>query len=129
MAAPAPRTPVQGGGYHRAGGRFTVTGSGDIAPDVPGGAGPGQTLDHTLVGAFAGLIAVVVVGTMFITAEYRRGLIRTTFAASPRRGRVLAAKAIVIGAVTFAAGLVGRRRRGPARRASCCATTATPCTR
>jgi ABC-type transport system involved in multi-copper enzyme maturation permease subunit len=98
-------TPVQGGGYHQAGGRFTVTGSGDIAPDTPGGAGPGQTLDHTLVGAFAGLIAVVVVGTMFITAEYRRDLIRTTFAASPRRGRVLAAKAIVIGSVTFAATL------------------------
>jgi ABC-type transport system involved in multi-copper enzyme maturation permease subunit len=42
---------------------------------------------------------------MFITAEYRRHLIRTTFAASPRRGRVLAAKAIVIGSVTFAAAL------------------------
>ena len=103
---PSAATPVQGGGYHLAGGRFTVTGSGDIAPDTPGGAGPGQTLDHTLVGAFAGLIAVVVVGTMFMTAEYRRCLIRTTFAASPRRGRVLAAKAIVIGSVTFAAGLV-----------------------
>jgi ABC-type transport system involved in multi-copper enzyme maturation permease subunit len=97
--------PVQGGGYHQADGRFAVTGSGDIAPDTPGGAGPGQTLDGTLVGAFAGLIAVVVVGTMFITAEYRRDLIRTTFAASPRRGRVLAAKAIVIGSVTFAAAL------------------------
>ena len=43
---------------------------------------------------------------MFITAEYRRGLIRTTLIASPRRGRVLAAKAIVIGSVAFAAGLV-----------------------
>ena len=44
---------------------------------------------------------------MFMTAEYRRGLIRTTLAASPRRGRVLAAKALVIGAVAFAAGLLG----------------------
>ncbi len=77
------------GGYHQAGGRFTVTGSGDIAPVVAGPA----------------LIAVIVVATMFITAEYRRGLIRITLAASPRRGRVLAAKAIVIGSVTFAAGL------------------------
>jgi ABC-type transport system involved in multi-copper enzyme maturation permease subunit len=93
------------GGYHQAGGTFRVTGSGDIAPDVPGGAGPGQTLDHTLVGALAGLIAVAVVATMFVTAEYRRGLIRTTFAASPRRGRVLAAKAVVIGVVSFVAGL------------------------
>ncbi len=67
---------------------------------------PARDLAQTLVGAFAGLIAVVVVAAMFITAEYRRGLIRTTFAASPRRGRVLAAKAMVLGAVTFVAGVV-----------------------
>jgi len=42
---------------------------------------------------------------MFVTAEYRRGLIRTTLTASPRRAQVLAAKAIVIGSVAFAAGL------------------------
>jgi ABC-type transport system involved in multi-copper enzyme maturation permease subunit len=47
-----------------------------------------------------------VVATMFITAEYRRGLIRVTLTASPRRGRVLAAKAVVIASVAFAAGLV-----------------------
>jgi ABC-type transport system involved in multi-copper enzyme maturation permease subunit len=47
------------------------------------------------------------VAALFMTAEYRRGLIRVTFAASPARGRVLAAKAVVIGAVTFAAGLAG----------------------
>jgi ABC-type transport system involved in multi-copper enzyme maturation permease subunit len=50
---------------------------------------------------------VIVVAAMFMTAEYRRGLIRVTFAASPRRGRVLAAKAVVIGSVTFLAGLAG----------------------
>lgn len=44
---------------------------------------------------------------MFITSEYRRKLIRTTQAASPRRGRVLAAKAVVIGAVSFVAGAIG----------------------
>jgi hypothetical protein len=33
-------------------------------------------------------------------------MIRTTFAASPRRGRVLAAKALVLGGATFVAGLV-----------------------
>ena len=48
----------------------------------------------------------LVIGVMFITAEYRTGLIRTTFTASPRRGRVLAAKAIVLGAVTFTATLI-----------------------
>ncbi len=91
-------------GFAQAGGRFTVSGSGDIAP--AGSSDTGQPVEHTLAGAFAGLIAAVVIGVMFMTAEYRRGLIRTTFAASPRRGRVLAAKAVVIAAVTFVAGLV-----------------------
>ena len=50
---------------------------------------------------------MVVLGALFITVEYRRGLIRLTLAATPRRGRILAAKAVVIGAVTFAAGLIG----------------------
>jgi ABC-type transport system involved in multi-copper enzyme maturation permease subunit len=95
-------------GFQRAGDRFTVTGSGDIAPQVAGGAGgdPNSTIEDHLMGAFAGLIVLVVIGAMFMTAEYRRGLIRTTLAATPRRGRVLAAKAIVIAAVTFAASLV-----------------------
>jgi ABC-type transport system involved in multi-copper enzyme maturation permease subunit len=57
------------------------------------------------VGTFAGLLIVIVVGTTFITAEYRRGLIRTTLAATPRRGRVLAAKAVVIGTVAYLTGL------------------------
>jgi ABC-type transport system involved in multi-copper enzyme maturation permease subunit len=97
------------GGYHQAGARFTVTGSGDIAPVIAGSGNegdPAATLTNYLVGTFAGLIAVIVVATMFITAEYRRGLIRITLTASPRRGRVLAAKALVIGSVTFVAGLV-----------------------
>jgi ABC-type transport system involved in multi-copper enzyme maturation permease subunit len=94
--------PASAQGFTQAGGRFTVSGSGDIAP----APNAGQTAQNTLAGTFAGLIAAVVIGVMFITAEYRRGLIRTTFAASPRRGRVLAAKAIVLAVVTFAAGLV-----------------------
>ena len=96
-------------GYQQAGGTFTVTGSGDIAPVTAGPgsqAGPSGTIEQHLVGTFAGLIAVVVIATMFITAEYRRGLIRVTLAASPRRGRVLAAKAAVIGLVTFVTGLI-----------------------
>jgi hypothetical protein len=93
------------GDFQHAADQFTVTGTGDIAPTVSGAAGLGVTIAQTLVGVFAALIAVVVVGAMFMTAEYRRGLIRVTFAATPRRGRVLAAKAVVIAAVTFAAGL------------------------
>jgi hypothetical protein len=97
---------AQGGGYRQSGGALIVTGSGDIAPDLPGGdGGTGGSVADTLVGTFAGLIAVLVVGTMFITAEFRRGLIRVTLTASPQRNRVLAAKAIVTGGVTFVVGL------------------------
>jgi ABC-type transport system involved in multi-copper enzyme maturation permease subunit len=88
-------------GFREAGNRLTVSGSGDIGP-----ADAGTALQSALAGAFGGLIAVVVIGVMFITAEYRRGLIRTTFTASPRRGKVLAAKAIVLGGITFVTGLI-----------------------
>jgi hypothetical protein len=93
------------GGYQQAGGTFAVTGSGDIAPASPGAAGIGTTVAQSLAGTFAALIAVTVVGAVFITTEYRSGLVRVTLTASPRRGRVLAAKAAVMGAVTFAGGL------------------------
>jgi len=94
-------------GYHQVAGRFTVSGSGDIAPLTAGalGDGPNITVRDYLLGTFAGLIAVAVVAAMFMTAEYRRGLIRTTLAASPDRRRVLAAKAVVIGSAAFVAGL------------------------
>jgi ABC-type transport system involved in multi-copper enzyme maturation permease subunit len=95
------------GRFRAAAGAFTVTGSGDIAPAGPGPTNIGMPADDGFVGAFAGLIVVIVVGAVFITAEYRRGLIRTTLAAAPGRGRVLAAKAVVIGLVAFVAGVVG----------------------
>jgi ABC-type transport system involved in multi-copper enzyme maturation permease subunit len=96
------------GSYRTSGTAVTISGSGDIAPLVsgPGAAGPTSTFEQPLAGLFGGLIAVVVVAAMFVTTEYRRGLIRTTLAADPRRGRVLAAKAVIAGAVAFAVGLV-----------------------
>jgi ABC-type transport system involved in multi-copper enzyme maturation permease subunit len=94
--------PSNSGGFQQtSSGAFTITGSGDIAPDP----NAGLTIQRTLSGAFAGLIVVIVLATMFITGEYRRGLIRTTLAASPRRARALAAKALVIGSVAFLVGL------------------------
>jgi len=102
-------SPGTGIGYVRVTpGAVTVSGSGDIAPLAtgPGASGPVSVFEQPLTGLFAGLIAIVVVAAMFFTVEYRRGLIRTTLAASPRRGRVLAAKATVVGAVAFVVGLV-----------------------
>jgi ABC-type transport system involved in multi-copper enzyme maturation permease subunit len=97
------------GKYQQAGPAFTVTGSGDIAPNVPNGPdGVGESPTRAIAtGTFFALLVMVVVGAVFVTAEYRRGLIRTTLTASPRRGRVLAAKAAVLAAVTFAVGLAG----------------------
>jgi ABC-type transport system involved in multi-copper enzyme maturation permease subunit len=96
---PAPKP----GGFTAAGGTFTVAGTGDIAPFVP----TVKPLQVSFYGTLFGLLAVIALGALFITGEYRRGLIRTTLTASPRRGRVLVAKAIVIGSVTFAAALGG----------------------
>jgi ABC-type transport system involved in multi-copper enzyme maturation permease subunit len=90
-------------GLTRAAGTFTVTGAGDIAPGNDGGGTP---IERVLIGGFLGLTIVAVLGVLFMTTEYRRGMIRTTFTASPRRGRVLAAKSIVIGGATFVTGLV-----------------------
>jgi ABC-type transport system involved in multi-copper enzyme maturation permease subunit len=91
------------GGHRRAGDSIVVTGSGDIAPAVAS-AGGDTASDSLLFGLAIALIVLIVIGTMFITSEYRRGLIRTTFAATPDRGCVLAAKAVVIGSVAFAVG-------------------------
>jgi ABC-2 type transport system permease protein len=52
------------------------------------------------------VLAVSVLGVLTFSSEYSTGLIRTTFAAIPRRRVVLAAKAAVTGAVTLAAGEV-----------------------
>lgn len=87
----------------RSGGTFTLTGSGDIAPGAP--MQP-DLVAASLNGTQLGLVLIAALGVLFITAEYRRGMIRTTFVVSPRRGRVLVAKAVVIGAATFVAGLV-----------------------
>jgi ABC-type transport system involved in multi-copper enzyme maturation permease subunit len=87
----------------RTGDTFTVQGSGDVAPTT---GAPGPKLEQTLVGSFAALTVVAVLGVLFITTEYRRGLVRVTFTTTPGRIRVLAAKAVVLGAITFVVGLI-----------------------
>jgi hypothetical protein len=72
-----------------------------------GGQDGGLPVAQALAGAFAGLIALAVVAAMFMTAEYRTGLLAVTLAASPRRGQVLAAKSMVAGGAAFAVGLAG----------------------
>jgi ABC-type transport system involved in multi-copper enzyme maturation permease subunit len=93
------------GSYHPSAGGFAISGSGDIAPAVDGAGSGGTPVATALIGAFAALIAVTILGALFMASEYRRGLIRTTFTATPNRSRVLAAKAVVLAAATFVVAL------------------------
>ncbi|MFF9029778.1 hypothetical protein [Streptomyces iakyrus] len=91
----------------RSDGGYRITGAGDIAPVVGGPAASGvRILSSFLVGAFAGLIMMVVVAAGYMTVEYRRGLVGVTFAASPSRGSVLVSKALVVGCAAFLAGTI-----------------------
>ena len=49
-------------------------------------------------------ITAVVLGALVVTAEYGTGMIRATLAATPRRGSVLAAKALVLAGTLFVVG-------------------------
>ena len=49
-------------------------------------------------------ITAIVLGTLTVTSEYGTGMIRATLAATPRRGSVLAAKALVLAGTLFVAG-------------------------
>jgi ABC-2 type transport system permease protein len=51
-------------------------------------------------------VTAVVLGTLAVTSEYGSGMIRATLAATPRRGAVLAAKAVVLTGTLFVAGTV-----------------------
>jgi hypothetical protein len=59
---------------------------------------------NTLTGMLVDMLLIGVAGVLAITGEYASGTISATFAAAPRRLRVLAAKAAVVGAVALVTG-------------------------
>ena len=61
---------------------MTVVGTGKVGPQEP----DDDIVESTLLGVIPGALALICLGVLFGTSEYRRGLIRTTFAATPRRG-------------------------------------------
>ena len=61
---------------------------------------------ESLSGLMAGQLAIGVLGVLVITGEYATGMIRTSLAAVPRRGRLLLAKAAVFSAVAVVVGEV-----------------------
>jgi len=70
----------------------------------PAGAAPVDPLLPGFASLEYAVLAVSVLGVLAFGTEYSTGLIRTTFAAMPRRRVVLAAKAAVLGGVTLALG-------------------------
>jgi ABC-2 type transport system permease protein len=72
-------------------------------PAAPAAFGPAA---YSLSGFFPAQLAIGVLGVVLITSEYATGSIRSTFAAAPQRGTVLAAKAVVFSAVALITGIV-----------------------
>ena len=78
------------------------------------GLGTGNDLDDdsfdaagiSLLGAWFGQIAFGVLGVLTVTSEYATGTIRTTLAAVPRRGLLIAAKLALVGVVAWSVGTV-----------------------
>jgi hypothetical protein len=90
--------------YHRAPGlvqskgTFTVTGTGDIGPVAEGG----RTVRSALIGLAIGLIIVIVVAVRFAAAGHRPRQAEV----AALNGRILTARAIVIGTAGFLTGLI-----------------------
>ncbi|MEV4969927.1 hypothetical protein [Streptomyces scopuliridis] len=92
--------------YHKASGAveengtITVTGTGDIGPG--GVEGGGRPMERTLGGLPLALLIVLVIAVRFVTSEHHREPMPGT----PLTRRALAAKAVVVGTVTFVTGLL-----------------------
>ncbi|MGW0533862.1 ABC transporter permease subunit [Streptomyces sp. NPDC003032] len=85
-----------------------VTAGSLSAGDCPDPAACGEdTVRLSLTGVWLGQGAVVVLAVLAMSGEYGTGTIRTTLTAEPGRLRVLAAKAVVVCALTAVAGGLG----------------------
>jgi ABC-type transport system involved in multi-copper enzyme maturation permease subunit len=62
---------------------------------------PSDPAGTSLAGMFLAQVAFAIVGVLAMSAEYSTGMIRTTVAAVPQRGYVLAGKAVVLAVSAF----------------------------
>jgi ABC-2 type transport system permease protein len=65
-----------------------------------------DTTKLSLTGVQAGQAVLAVLAVLAVTGEYSTGMIRTTLTAMPRRGVLLAAKALLIAVLALAAGVI-----------------------
>jgi ABC-2 type transport system permease protein len=61
---------------------------------------------NSLAGSMFGAILFVVLGVNLVASEYASGMIRQTMTVTPRRGRVLLAKVLVVSVVAMVAGVI-----------------------
>ena len=88
-------------------GSAALVGSALAAGPPPPPGGPITALTQSFLGyAEYAVLPAGVLGVLAFSSEYATGLIRTTYAAVPRRWAVLAAKAAVLGAAALIAGEV-----------------------
>ncbi|RXR26803.1 ABC transporter permease [Oerskovia turbata] len=76
-------------------------------PEMAAEMGNVSTVQALVLGYVFAQLAVAVLGALIITGEYSTGMIRSTLSAVPTRLPALAAKAAIIGVVTFVVGLIG----------------------
>jgi ABC-2 type transport system permease protein len=76
------------------------------AKDIASGAAGESPGSFVTWGMMIAQITAIVLGTLVVTSEYGTGMIRATLAATPGRGTVLAAKALVVGSTLFVVGTV-----------------------
>jgi ABC-type transport system involved in multi-copper enzyme maturation permease subunit len=78
-----------------------------LAPGATQGcAGDDDVVVNALRGVYLGQVVVLVFSALAVTSEYTTGLISNTFLATPRRSRVLAAKAIIVSGTVLVASTV-----------------------
>jgi ABC-2 type transport system permease protein len=65
-----------------------------------------EPIGSAIIGGVFGAIFFLVIGARCVTSEYASGMMGLTLTATPRRARVLAAKVLVVSAISVAAGLV-----------------------
>ena len=74
------------------------------AEDLGSGAAGEAAAAFVTWGLMLAQIAAIVLGAMVVTSEYGTGMIRATLTATPSRGAVLAAKALVLTSTLFVVG-------------------------
>ena len=83
---------------------LTALVSGTSAEGLANGDINESPLSFVTWGMMIAQITAIVLGTLVVTSEYGTGMIRATLAATPSRGTVLAAKALVLSGTLFVAG-------------------------